>query len=151
VQRGEDHAPNWTESLPWGPKNLLAPYLLFALSAYQVHGYLLERYLRSLGFISTNITTIYRTLRQLEREGLVSSYWQPTEKGPAQRIYTLTDAGHAYVRDWTALLQGYVLESYRAMMDAFFRMYGLGAAPHAGEHRPSGRSRSAPAPERDDE
>lgn len=112
------------DNLPWAPKNLLVPYLLLALSAYEAHGYLLQQYLRGLGFLSTNITTIYRTLRDLERKGLVSSYWQPTDEGPARRMYTLTDAGRGTLGVWAG-----ALESYRAMIDGFFRMYGLGGAP----------------------
>src|SRR5437868_15469449 len=86
--------------LPWAPKNLLVPYLLLALSAYEAHGYLLQQYLRGLGFLNTNITTIYRTLRQLERQGLVASYWQPTDEGPARRMYTLTENGRGTLNLW---------------------------------------------------
>jgi len=112
------------DSLPWAPRNLIVPYLLLMLSAYQAHGYWLKRQLETLGFMSTNITTIYRTLRQMEKQGLVTSYWQPTDEGPAQRVYTLTDLGRATLNGWAGALQG-----YRSMIDAFFRMYGLGAVP----------------------
>src|SRR5947207_2217314 len=61
--------------LPWVPKNLLVPYLLLALSYYRAHGYLLQQYLRTLGFFGVDITTIYRTLRQMEKQGLVDSAW----------------------------------------------------------------------------
>ncbi len=79
--------------LRWSPRNLLVPYLLFALSFYRAHGYLLQQWLRALGFFGVDLTTLYRTLRQMEREGLVSSTWDTEEKGPARRVYTLTDVG----------------------------------------------------------
>ena len=113
----------WGDNLPWSPKNLLVPYLLLALSAYEAHGYWLQQQLRTYGFLSTNITTIYRTLRQLEKQGLVSSYWQPTDEGPARRIYSLTDTGRSTLGMWAGALQ-----SYRSMIDSFFGMYGIGPA-----------------------
>ncbi len=119
----------WAEagSLPWTPKNMMVPYVLLALSAYAAHGYAIQQYLRGLGFLSMNITTVYRTLRQLEKQGLVSSYWEPGDGGPAKRMYTLTEAGRATLGIWANALEG-----YRAMIDAFFKWYGLPTPPMPG-------------------
>jgi PadR family transcriptional regulator, regulatory protein PadR len=38
--------------------------------------------------------------------------------GPARRVYTITDAGEAYLGFWAK-----ALEQYRRNMDAFFRVY----------------------------
>jgi PadR family transcriptional regulator, regulatory protein PadR len=62
--------------------------------------------------------TVYRALRQLEREGYISSWWDPKEQGPARRIYTLTDAGTDALKMWSA-----ALEQYRTNLDAFFSLY----------------------------
>ena len=104
--------------LPWAPRNLLVPYLLFALSFYRAHGYLLQQWLRALGFFGVDLTTLYRTLRQMERQGLVSSAWNTEEQGPARRVYTLTDAGQLILESWAA-----ALGPYRAMLETFARTY----------------------------
>ena len=112
--------------LPWAPKNLLVPYLLLALSYYRAHGYLLQQYLRTLGFFGVDITTIYRALRQLEKQGLVDSAWDTEAQGPARRVYTLTDAGKLFLENWAA-----ALGQYRENLDRFFRMYQGAEAPPA--------------------
>jgi PadR family transcriptional regulator, regulatory protein PadR len=57
-------------------------------------------------------------LRQLEREGYISSWWDPKEQGPARRVYTLTDTGNDALKMW-----GAALEQYRTNLDAFFSLY----------------------------
>lgn len=110
--------------LPWAPRNLLVPYLLLALSYYRAHGYLLQQYLRTLGFFGVDITTIYRTLRQLEKQGLVDSTWDTEAQGPARRVYSLTPGGRMFLETWAA-----ALGQYREILDRFFRMYQGAEAP----------------------
>ena len=110
--------------VPWSPRNLLVPYLLLALSAYRAHGYLLQESLRGLGFFGVDTTTIYRNLRQLEKQGLVSSTWDTGDQGPARRVYTLTAAGQEFLGNWAG-----ALGQYRSFLDQFFSMYnGAGAS-----------------------
>jgi PadR family transcriptional regulator PadR len=47
---------------------------------------------------------LYRTLRTLEANGYVTSTWDDGD-GPARRNYSLTQPGHAHLRDWAHLLQ----------------------------------------------
>ena len=108
--------------VPWSPRDLLVPYLLLALSTYRAHGYLLQKYLEGLGFFGVDVTTIYRNLRQLEKRGLVSSSWDTDVEGPARRVYTLTDAGQAFLETWAG-----ALGQYRSFLDQFFSMYRTGA------------------------
>src|SRR3712207_2765742 len=110
--------------LPWAPRNLLVPYLLLALSFYRAHGYLLQQWLRALGFFGVDITTLYRTLRQMERQGLVSSAWDTEAQGPARRVYALTDAGRLFLEGWVG-----ALGQYREMLERFFRLYQGAEAP----------------------
>jgi poly-beta-hydroxybutyrate-responsive repressor len=51
--------------------------------------------------------TVYRTLRQLERTGLVSSFWDTSESGPARRMYSLTKAGELFLSSWIDVLGRY--------------------------------------------
>ena len=108
----------------WSPRNLLVPYLLLALSYYRAHGYLLQQYLRTLGFFGVDITTIYRTLRQMEKQGLVDSAWDTEAQGPARRVYSLTPGGRLFLESWAA-----ALGQYRDILDRFFRMYQGAEAP----------------------
>ncbi len=103
---------------PWAPRNLLIPYLLLALSFYRAHGYLLQQYLRMLGFFGVDITTIYRTLRQMEKQGLVDSAWDTEAQGPARRVYSLTPNGHQLLEGWAS-----ALGQYREVLDRFSRVY----------------------------
>src|SRR5437660_80036 len=69
----------------WSPRDVLVPYLLLAVSLQRAHGYLLEEYLRSLGFVGLDMSTLYRRLRQLEKEGPLRFEWEPGPAGPARR------------------------------------------------------------------
>jgi poly-beta-hydroxybutyrate-responsive repressor len=97
---------------------MLIPYVLLAVSLQRAHGYLIEEYLRSLGFLSLELSTLYRTLRQLEKDGLLASRWQPGPAGPARRVYSLTAAGRAWLEAWAE-----VLDAYRGLIDRFFGLY----------------------------
>src|SRR5438094_1834767 len=81
----------------WSPRDILIPYVLLAVSLQRAHGYLIEDYLRRAGFFSLEMSTLYRTLRQLEKDGLLHSTWEPGPTGPARRVYSLTDVGHSWL------------------------------------------------------
>lgn len=115
------------------PKNFLIPYLLLLLREWNAHGYQLLQRLVAFGFAALDPGTVYRTLRQLEKDGLVSSSWDTSHDGPARRIYTITDAGLAFLQTWASSL-----EQYRATLDKFFDLY-LGRPADA--PRPPGEDR----------
>lgn len=101
------------------PRNWLQPFLLLSLQQWQSHGYELMQRLAVYGFESIDPGSVYRTLRQLERDGLVSSDWDTeSNQGPARRVYSLTDAGAAYLQTWASALRG-----YQSMLDSFFQSY----------------------------
>jgi poly-beta-hydroxybutyrate-responsive repressor len=99
----------------------MTPYILLAISMQRAHGYFIEQYLRSVGLAQVEMTTLYRTLRQLEKDGLVRSAWEAQPRGPARRVYTITEAG----RSWLDAGAGF-LERYRQAIDTFFGAYGRG-------------------------
>ena len=108
-----------SHGIDWSPRDILIPYVLLAVSMGRAaHGYLIEDYLKSLGFFRTDASTLYRTLRQLEKDGLLLSTWETGQTGPARRVYSLTDAGRAWLDAWVA-----TLEVYRSMIDNFFSLY----------------------------
>jgi poly-beta-hydroxybutyrate-responsive repressor len=92
--------------------------VLLAVSLQRAHGYLIEEYLRGVGFFSLEMSTLYRTLRQLEKDGLLHSTWEPGPTGPARRVYSLTDVGRGWLDQWAS-----TLDVYRRMLDRFFGLY----------------------------
>ncbi len=86
---------------------LLATSLLAFLRGWNAHGYQLAKRLTDAGLPPFDVGTIYRTLRQLERSGLVSSLWDMSPSGPARRTYSLTQTGEAFLGAWMDVLQSY--------------------------------------------
>lgn len=65
-----------------------------------MHGYGLMDGLRSLGFeeYPVDFSAVYRTLRNLEMEGMVRSDWDlEVAAGPPRRVYTIAPEGEAYL------------------------------------------------------
>ena len=100
------------------PKNLMIPVLLLSLRNWNLHGYKLIQELTQFGFSSIDQGNVYRTLRQLEKDDLVKSEWDTTTGGPAKRIYSITDAGEAYLKTCSNSL-----EQYQSIINRFFTMY----------------------------
>jgi DNA-binding PadR family transcriptional regulator len=93
----------------------LEPWLLLLLAESPGHGYeLLERIELVAEAPSADRGHLYRSLRRLEREGLVGSAWETPRAGPARRIYTLTDDGAVALERWEAHVRGALsrLESF---------------------------------------
>lgn len=100
------------------PRNWLVPVILLALREWNSYGYELMERSAAFGFETMNPGTLYRTLRQMENDGVVESTWETSKGGPARRMYSITDAGEAYLDFWAQ-----ALEQYQRNMDAFFRLY----------------------------
>jgi PadR family transcriptional regulator, regulatory protein PadR len=100
------------------PRNWLVPVILLTLREWNSYGYELMERTAAFGFEAMNPGTLYRTLRQMEKEGVVESKWETSKGGPARRMYTITDAGEAYLDFWAE-----ALEQYRRNMDALFSLY----------------------------
>ena len=47
---------------------------------------------------------LYRTLRQLETNGNVTSEWEIEDSGPARRVYRLTAKGEKHLEEWATVL-----------------------------------------------
>ena len=119
-----DAAADSSPQTAWSPRDILIPYVLLAVSLQRAHGYLIEEYLRSVGFLSLEMSTLYRTLRQLEKDGLLHSNWEPGPTGPARRVYSLTEVGSGWLDQWAN-----TLDVYRRMLDQFFGLYGKRKEP----------------------
>lgn len=113
----------------WPPRDFLAPFVLLAVSLQRSHGYVIEDYLRALGLFGITMSTLYRTLRQMEKDGYLESTWEPGPTGPARRVYTITDAGHSWLDSSAAMLN-----VYRETINRFFGLYDAGSG--ATRHQP---------------
>jgi PadR family transcriptional regulator, regulatory protein PadR len=114
------------------PRKWLTPVTLVLLKEESSYGYeLMERIEEEFGFEQINPGSVYRALRQMEKEGLCSSVWDVrAEEGgpPPRRMYAITDAGEAYLKAWAE-----ACEKYHRLMDQFARVYGRRRAPRSSE------------------
>lgn len=99
-------------------RSWLTPYLLLLLRSWETHGYDLIQKLSLFGFPSVDQGTVYRTLRQLEKEGFITSAWDAADGGPARRLYSITDAGEQFLKQWAS-----ALGEYNRMLESFFSLY----------------------------
>ncbi len=101
------------------PRNWLVPVTLVLLKEESSYGYeIMERLEEEFGFEQINPGSVYRTLRQMENEGLCESEWEPAKSGPARRMYSLTEAGETYLDAWAD-----ACKQYQQVIDSFSRVY----------------------------
>ena len=103
------------------PRRWLTPVTLVLLEEESSHGYeLLGRMQEEFGFEEINPGSVYRTLRQMEHEGLCRSQWETPapEAGPPRRMYSITEAGEAYLEAWAR-----ACKPYQQLVDEFARVY----------------------------
>ncbi len=105
---------------------LLEPALLIALARSEAHGYDLVRAIEEMtgGDVVPDTGGLYRLLRRLEVEGVVTSSWQESGAGPQRREYRLTDEGRALLAHW--------MEHLAVRRDALDRLIraGMEQVPH---------------------
>jgi PadR family transcriptional regulator, regulatory protein PadR len=104
------------------PPKWLTPVTLVLLEEERSHGYeLMKRIEEEFGFEEIRPGSVYRTLRQMEAEGLCQSEWETSSDngGPLRRMYAITEAGEAYLAAWAE-----ACKNYQQLMDGFARVYG---------------------------
>ena len=108
----------------------LKPVILVLLQEENSYGYkIMQRIEEEFGFEEINPGSVYRALRQMDKEGLCESEWEmpSQEGGPARRMYSITDDGEAYLEAWAG-----ACKQYREVMDSFARVY-RSSTPHSFE------------------
>lgn len=103
------------------------PVILLMLRQWNSYGYELMEKLTAFGLQAMNPGTFYRTLRQMEKDGMVSSAWDTSMAGPARRVYSITQVGETYLKCWAESL-----DQYQKMMKMFFDLYSYGTASERG-------------------
>jgi PadR family transcriptional regulator PadR len=84
--------------------------ILMALKIRSSYGYELIKGISQFGFVEGQAPPgmIYRHLRNLEENGLVSSEWQTEGAGPAKRVYHLTPEGSEVLDFWIGYMKNQV-------------------------------------------
>ena len=100
------------------PRNWLTPVALVLLREQSSYGYELMESLEGFGFEQISAGTLYRTLRQMEQEGLCKSERETSEGGPARRMYSITEDGEEYLAAWAE-----ACKQYQNVMDCFYQAY----------------------------
>ncbi len=99
------------------PSEMLTAHLLALLKNWSGYGYELAKKLEEAGHGGYNSGTLYRTLRQMEKTGLISSLWDTSSDGPARRIYSLTKTGSLFLNNWITML-----DMHKAALNSFIKV-----------------------------
>jgi PadR family transcriptional regulator, regulatory protein PadR len=95
------------------------PAVLLLLRDAPAHGYeLLEQLPQLMPGERIDMGNLYRILRSLEREELVSSTWDDLSPGPTKRIYAITDSGRTVLDQWVG-----AFSKAQQQIEAFVRRY----------------------------
>jgi PadR family transcriptional regulator PadR len=123
----EDDHRGWVR--PGGRRGRwLEPFLLVLLDGEDAHGGALIARLNDLCIAPNGVDVgmAYRTLRELEDDGLVVSRWLADDGAP-RRTYTLTESGRQALQEWTA-----VMRERRRLVEAFLEQAALPAPGEGG-------------------
>jgi poly-beta-hydroxybutyrate-responsive repressor len=103
----------------------LYPVVLIALRGKNSYGYeIMKQTEQELGLEQINPGTVYRTLRQMEKEGLCDSEWDTSSDGAARRTYFITDDGEACLDAWVE-----AGKEYSRVIDALLRAHTSSKPP----------------------
>lgn len=103
-------------------ERFIEPSVLLLLRERPMHGYeLLDRAADVARVDVVDVGNLYRLMRTLEEEGIVTSEWSADLPGPAKRTYALTDAGRRLLDGWADALR-----DARGDIDAFLQRYEEG-------------------------
>jgi PadR family transcriptional regulator, regulatory protein PadR len=76
-------------------RSVLEAAILASLAESTSHGYNLVDQIEALtsDLVCNDAGSMYRLLRAMEEDGLVSSAWQTPDAGPSRRVYVITEQG----------------------------------------------------------
>ena len=99
-------------------KDLRVGWLLFLVGRSSCgYGYDLRRELDLRG-VSLDAAVLYRSLRDMESGGLISSRWVHSEEGPRRRVYEITASGEAELVRIVASIQA-ARDAHEAFLAAY--------------------------------
>lgn len=99
--RGRRHRWRW-RGYSRRAVRFLEPTLLLILHHGPAHGYTMIEQLAEFGLGDIDPSALYRALRDMEKRGWVTSFWEEEQtQGPPRRVYRLTQVGDEVLRWWT--------------------------------------------------
>jgi PadR family transcriptional regulator PadR len=87
------------------PKLALRGFLLLLLAEHPAHGYDLVERVQVLGVHVEEPAAVYKALRHMDQEHLVTTAWKLSSHGPTRREYSLTPEGREQLEDWVLLVK----------------------------------------------
>ena len=87
------------------PRHFLLPAILLLVSEMPGYGYSLVKDLQDLRFGQVERPAVYRALRQLETDGLVTTWDEPARAGQARKVYAITEYGSRMLRAWMSVVK----------------------------------------------
>ncbi len=90
-----------------GRRRWVEPFVLAMLARGETYGYAILGRLEEMRVSNgpLDVGLVYRTLRDLERDGLVSSSWAEESAGPRRRAYVLTAEGTRALDDGAVVMR----------------------------------------------
>ncbi|GAC1594718.1 MAG: hypothetical protein NVS3B21_17010 [Acidimicrobiales bacterium] len=86
------------------PRHFPYPAILLLLLEEPRHGYRLVDSLLRFGFGPIDRPTVYRTLADLEHDGLVTSWMAAPSAGSTRQVYGVTEQGRSTLDTWMSTL-----------------------------------------------
>lgn len=89
---------------------LIHPAILTVLAQEDLYGYKIVQRIAETPMFNgqkPDGTGVYRSLKSMEKQGYVISYWNLADIGPAKRIYKITRAGEECLLHWIETLKDY--------------------------------------------
>ena len=108
------------------PRRFLFPAVLLLLAEEPGYGYRLVKEVAGFRLGATDRPSVYRTLAQLERDGLVTSWSDEAKSAQSRRLYRLTPEGERALRVWMG-----VIKEERDGLDAVLRRYAASGGADA--------------------
>lgn len=71
-------------------------------------------------FWGADASQVYRTLNRLEKDGLLESWTEPSDKGPDRRVYRATPSGRDALLDWLHEGPIFGTEKFTYLAQVFF-------------------------------
>lgn len=71
-------------------------------------------------FWSADIAQIYRALNRMEKDGLLTSRMEPSDKGPDRKVYRRTEAGKQLLDEWLQAGPVFGSEKFTYLAQIFF-------------------------------
>lgn len=97
--------------------NILLGILKKPAAGYDIKQYF-EQVFRH--FWSADLAQIYRSLSRLEKDGLLESRMEPSDKGPERKVYRRTPAGTNALHEWLRAGPVFGSEKFTYLAQVFF-------------------------------